>query len=118
LFGLGFDTAIEVPMLRISAVLANNSHLPIWSILVFPFLFTAGMSLMDSLYGFAMMKVYDWAMNDMARKLFFNIFITGASAFVALFVGTTEWILVLSIELDLTSLFLYFSKTYLLASWV
>jgi hypothetical protein len=25
---------------------------------------------------------------------------------------------VLSIELDLTSLFLYFSKTYLLASWV
>jgi high-affinity nickel-transport protein len=108
LFGLGFDTATEVAMLGISAVLANNSHLPIWSILVFPFLFTAGMSLMDSLDGFAMTKVYDWAMNDMARKLFFNIFATGVSAFVALFVGAIEWIQVLSIEMNLTSPFFVF----------
>lgn len=108
LFGLGFDTATEVAMLGISAVLANNSHLPIWSILVFPFLFTAGMSLMDSLDGFAMMKVYDWAMSDMVRKLFFNIFVTGISASVALFVGTIEWIQVLSIEMNLTSPFFVF----------
>jgi high-affinity nickel-transport protein len=108
LFGLGFDTATEVAMLGISAVLANNSHLPIWGILVFPFLFAAGMSLMDSLDGLAMTKVYDWAMNDVVKKLFFNIFVTGASVFVALFVGTIEWIQVLSIELNLTSPFFVF----------
>lgn len=108
LFGLGFDTATEVAVLGISAALAKNSHLPIWSILVFPFLFTAGMSLMDSLDGLAMMKVYDWAANDVIRKLFFNIFVTGASVFVALFVGIIEWIQVLSTELNLTSPFFVF----------
>ncbi|MGB9744734.1 MAG: HoxN/HupN/NixA family nickel/cobalt transporter [Desulfurella sp.] len=108
LFGLGFDTATEVAVLGISAALAKNSHMPIWSILVFPFLFTAGMSLMDSLDGLAMMKVYDWAMNDVIRKLFFNIFVTGASVFVALFVGTIEWIQILSAELNLTSPFFVF----------
>ncbi|MGC9168997.1 MAG: HoxN/HupN/NixA family nickel/cobalt transporter, partial [Desulfurella sp.] len=42
------------------------------------------------------------------RKLFFNIFVTGASVFVALFVGTIEWIQVLSSELNLTSPFFVF----------
>ncbi|WP_291490640.1 HoxN/HupN/NixA family nickel/cobalt transporter [Desulfurella sp.] len=130
LFGLGFDTATEVAVLGISAALAKNSHMPIWSILVFPFLFTAGMSLMDSLDGLAMMKVYDWAMNDVIRKLFFNIFVTGASVFVALFVGTIEWIQVLSSELNLTSPFFVFVQNipfselglsivgFLILSWV
>ncbi len=108
LFGLGFDTATEVAVLGISAALAHNSSLPIWSILVFPILFTAGMSLMDSLDGLAMMKVYDWAMNDIVRKLFFNIFVTGASVIVALFVGTIEWIQVVSTELNLTQPFFVF----------
>jgi high-affinity nickel-transport protein len=108
LFGLGFDTATEVAVLGISAALAKNSHLPVWGILVFPLLFTAGMSLMDSLDGLAMMKVYDWAMNDVIRKLFFNIFVTGASVFVALFVGTIEWIQVVSSEFNLTSPFFVF----------
>ncbi len=107
LFGLGFDTATEIAVLGISAALAK-SHMPIWSILVFPFLFTAGMSLMDSLDGFAMMKVYDWAMNDVIRKLFFNIFVTGASVFVALFVGTIEWVQIVSTQLNLTSPFFLF----------
>jgi high-affinity nickel-transport protein len=48
LFGLGFDTATEVAILGISAALAQNSHLPLWGVMVFPLLFTAGMSLMDS----------------------------------------------------------------------
>jgi high-affinity nickel-transport protein len=108
LFGLGFDTATEVAVLGISAALAKNSHLPIWGILVFPFLFTAGMSLIDSLDGLAMMKVYDWAMSDIIRKLFFNIFVTGASVFIALFVGTIEWIQILSTELNLRSPFFVF----------
>jgi nickel/cobalt transporter (NiCoT) family protein len=44
LFGLGFDTATEVGLLGISATQAAQG-LSIWSIMVFPVLFTAGMSL-------------------------------------------------------------------------
>ena len=44
LFGLGFDTATEVGLLGISATQAAQG-LPIWSIMVFPALFTAGMTL-------------------------------------------------------------------------
>jgi len=41
LFGLGFDTATEVGLLGISATEASVG-LPIWAIMVFPTLFTAG----------------------------------------------------------------------------
>jgi high-affinity nickel-transport protein len=44
LFGLGFDTATEVGLLGISAA-QGSQGLPLWSILVFPALFTAGMAL-------------------------------------------------------------------------
>src|SRR5580658_8303710 len=47
LFGLGFDTATEIGVLGISAAEASRG-LPIWSIMVFPALFTAGMSLIDT----------------------------------------------------------------------
>ena len=69
LFDLGFDTATEVAMLGLSAAFAQHSHFPVWGILVFPLLFAAGMSLMDTLDGLAMLKVYDWAMQDATRKL-------------------------------------------------
>lgn len=98
LFGLGFDTATEVAILGISATVAKDSQLPIWGILAFPMLFAAGMSLMDSLDGLIMMKVYDWAMMDAVRKVFFNMVITGTSVFVALAIGTIEWLQVVSIE--------------------
>src|SRR5947209_8568827 len=45
LFGLGFDTATEVGLLGIAAT--SVGHIPIAAILIFPALFTAGMSLMD-----------------------------------------------------------------------
>jgi hypothetical protein len=41
LFGLGFDTANEIGLLGIAAAEASKG-LSIWSILVFPALFTAG----------------------------------------------------------------------------
>ena len=47
LFGLGFDTATEVGLLGVSATQAAQG-LSIWSILVFPALFTAGMTLLDT----------------------------------------------------------------------
>src|SRR5580700_5133681 len=53
LFGLGFDTATEIGVLGIAAAQASKG-LPIWSIMVFPALFTAGMSLVDTTDGVLM----------------------------------------------------------------
>ena len=108
LFGLGFDTATEIAILGISAAMAKNATLPLWGVATFPLLFTAGMSLMDSLDGLVMMKIYDWAMIDALRKLFFNLIITGTSVFVALAIGTIEWIQVLSQEVNLNNSFFNF----------
>ncbi len=105
LFGLGFDTATEVAVLGISSALAKNSHLPVWGILAFPVLFAAGMSLMDSLDGLVMMKIYDWAMIDAIRKIFFNLIVTGTSVFVALSIGLIEWLQVTSMQFNLKSPF-------------
>jgi high-affinity nickel-transport protein len=60
LFGLGFDTATEIGVLGISAAEASKG-LSVWSILVFPALFTAGMSLVDSSDGVLMVGAYGWA---------------------------------------------------------
>jgi len=105
LFGLGFDTATEVAILGISATMAQNGKMPIWEIMIFPLLFTAGMSLMDSLDGVAMLKAYDWAMVDGMRKLFFNMTITGMSVLVALVIGLIEWLQVVGSELNLSGPF-------------
>ena len=91
LFGLGFDTATEIAILGISATMAQNGQ-AVWQIMIFPLLFTAGMSMMDTLDGIAMMKIYDWAMVNVIRKLFFNMTITGLSVFIALIVGMIEWL--------------------------
>ena len=89
LFGLGFDTATEIGLLGISAVEASNG-LPIWSILVFPALFTAGMPLVDSCDGVLMVGAYGWAFVTPLRKLYYNLAITGLSVVVALAVGGIE----------------------------
>jgi high-affinity nickel-transport protein len=89
LFGLGFDTASEIGLLGIAAAEAANG-LPIWSILVFPALFTAGMSLIDATDGILMLGAYGWAFVDPARKLYYNLTITGLSVVVALLVGGVE----------------------------
>jgi high-affinity nickel-transport protein len=89
LFGLGFDTATEIGLLGISAAEATNG-LPIWSILVFPALFTAGMSLVDSSDGVLMVGAYGWAFMNPVRKLYYNLAITGISVAVALAVGGIE----------------------------
>ena len=86
LFGLGFDTASEVGLLGISA---NESSvgLPVWSILVFPALFTAGMSLIDTTDGILMVNAYGWAFMKPVRKLYYNLIITLVSIVVALLIG-------------------------------
>jgi high-affinity nickel-transport protein len=89
LFGLGFDTATEVGLLGISATEAAKG-LPIWSILVFPALFTAGMALVDSTDSILMLAAYGWAFVKPIRKLYYNMTITFVSVLVALLVGGIE----------------------------
>jgi high-affinity nickel-transport protein len=89
LFGLGFDTATEVGLLGISATQAGQG-LPVWSILVFPALFAAGMTLIDTTDGVLMLGAYDWAFVSPARKLYYNFVITAVSVAVALLVGGIE----------------------------
>jgi nickel/cobalt transporter (NiCoT) family protein len=89
LFGLGFDTATEIGLLGISASEASKG-LPIWSILVFPTLFTAGMALVDSTDGILMLGAYGWAFVKPMRKLVYNLTITVVSVLVALLVGGIE----------------------------
>src|SRR5882762_3114517 len=89
LFGLGFDTATEIGLLGISAAEASKG-LPVWSILVFPALFTAGMSLADTLDSVLMLGAYGWAFTKPLRKLYYNMTITFVSVVVALAVGGIE----------------------------
>jgi high-affinity nickel-transport protein len=89
LFGLGFDTATEVGLLGISAMQASQG-LSIWSILVFPALFTAGMTLIDTTDSILMLGAYGWAFIKPIRKLYYNLTITAASVVVAVVVGGLE----------------------------
>jgi high-affinity nickel-transport protein len=89
LFGLGFDTATEIGLLGISAAEASKG-LPIWSIMLFPALFAAGMALIDTADSVLMLSAYGWAFARPIRKLYYNITITSVSVLVALVVGGIE----------------------------
>ncbi len=89
LFGLGFDTATEIGLLGISAA-EGSKGLPLWSILVFPALFAAGMSLIDTTDNILMLGAYGWAFVKPVRKLYYNMTITLVSVVVALVVGGIE----------------------------
>jgi high-affinity nickel-transport protein len=89
LFGLGFDTATEVALLGISATQATQG-MPIWSIMLFPALFAAGMSLIDTSDGILMLGAYNWAFIMPIRKLYYNLVITAVSVVVAVLIGGIE----------------------------
>ncbi|HEX4019750.1 MAG TPA: HoxN/HupN/NixA family nickel/cobalt transporter [Acidobacteriaceae bacterium] len=89
LFGLGFDTATEIGLLGISAAEASKG-LSLWSILVFPALFAAGMSLIDTTDNILMLGAYGWAFVKPIRKLYYNMTITFVSVVVAVAVGGIE----------------------------
>ena len=104
LFGLGFDTATEIGLLGISAAQAAQG-MSFWTILVFPALFTAGMSLMDTLDSTLMTGAYGWAFVKPIRKLWYNLTITAASVAVAIFIGGIEALGLISDKLGLEGSF-------------
>ncbi len=101
LFGLGFDTATEVGLLVVSGT-AVAGGLPFYALLSLPLLFAAGMSLFDTADGCFMNFAYGWAFSRPARKLFYNVTVTGLSVSVAFAVGTIELLGLLTSELGLS----------------
>lgn len=91
LFGLGFDTATEVALLALSVGAVQSGHFPLWAIMIFPLLFTAGMCLMDTLQSLLMLRVYDWAIADDNRSLQLNTVVTGISVLLALGIAGLRW---------------------------
>jgi len=104
LFGLGFDTATEIALLGIAAS-QGAEGMSMWSILVFPALFTAGMSLVDTTDAVLMVRAYGWAFIKPIRKLYYNMTITLVSVIVALVIGGVEALGLIGRKLDLEGSF-------------
>ena len=88
-FGMGFDTATEVALLATTALFAAQ-HLPWYSIMCLPILFTAGMVLMDTIDCLFMNVAYGWAFFNPVRKIFYNLAITGLSVAICFFIAAIE----------------------------
>ena len=72
------------------------------TILVFPALFAAGMSLVDTTDGVLMLGAYGWAFMKPLRKLYYNMTITAVSVVVAVVVGGLETLNLIGDQLGLT----------------
>ena len=77
----------------------------VWTILVFPALFTAGMSLMDTTDSVLMTGAYAWAFINPIRKLWYNLTLTVASIIVAIFIGGVEALGLIAHKLSLQGAF-------------
>lgn len=104
LFGLGFETATEVTLLGVAATQAT-AGMPVWSIMVFPALFAAGMSLIDTTDGILMLGAYRWAFIKPIRKLYYNLVITAVSVVVAVVIGGIEGLGLIGDQLGLDGWF-------------
>jgi len=103
MFGLGFDTSSEIALLGISSIEATKGT-SIWLILIFPVLFTAGMCLLDTFDGAAMMSLYTSARlaKDAIAVLYYQCVLTAVTVIVAITIGVLQFLnMVVSIKPDL-----------------
>jgi high-affinity nickel-transport protein len=103
LFALGFETASEISLFGLSAQASNA--VSSWSLLIFPALFAAGMTLVDTSDGVLMLGAYGWAYRNPLRKLFYNLTITSVSVLVALLVGGIETLGLIADQFHLRGVF-------------
>jgi nickel/cobalt transporter (NiCoT) family protein len=89
LFGLGFDTATEITLFTVAAGQASGG-LAFGTVMIFPALFAAGMTLADTTDSVLMVGAYGWAFLNPIRKIWYNLTITAISVLVALLVGGIE----------------------------
>jgi high-affinity nickel-transport protein len=89
LFGLGFDTATEISLFAVAASQASGGA-SFATVMIFPALFTAGMTLVDTTDSVFMVGAYGWAFLNPVRKIWYNLTITAMSVVVALVIGGIE----------------------------
>jgi high-affinity nickel-transport protein len=89
LFGLGFDTATEISLFTVAASQASDG-LTLGTVMIFPALFAAGMTLLDTTDSVLMVGAYGWAFLNPIRKIWYNLTITAISVVVAVLIGGTE----------------------------
>ena len=89
LFGLGFDTATEISLFTVAASQASGG-MTFGTVMIFPALFTAGMTLVDTTDSVLMVGAYGWAFLNPIRKIWYNLTITAISVVVAVLIGGIE----------------------------
>jgi nickel/cobalt transporter (NiCoT) family protein len=89
LFGLGFDTATEISLFTVAASQASGG-MTFGTVMIFPALFMAGMTLVDTTDSVLMVGAYGWAFLNPIRKIWYNLTITAISVVVALMIGGVE----------------------------
>ncbi|MBV9753664.1 MAG: HoxN/HupN/NixA family nickel/cobalt transporter, partial [Hyphomicrobiales bacterium] len=100
LFGLGFDTATEISLFAVAASQASGG-MSLSTVMIFPALFTAGMTLLDTTDSVLMVGAYGWAFLNPVRKLWYNLTITSVSVLVALLIGGIEALGLIADQLSL-----------------
>jgi nickel/cobalt transporter (NiCoT) family protein len=100
LFGLGFDTATEISLFTVAAGQASGG-LSFATVMIFPALFTAGMTLVDTTDSVLMVGAYGWAFLNPIRKIWYNLTITAISVMVALLIGGIEALGLIASKLEL-----------------
>jgi nickel/cobalt transporter (NiCoT) family protein len=104
LFGLGFDTATEISLFVVAASQVSGG-LSFGTVMIFPALFTAGMTLVDTTDSVFMVSAYGWAFLNPLRKIWYNLTITAISVVVALVIGGIEALSLVADKLGLDGAF-------------
>ena len=89
LFGLGFDTASEIAILVISAGAASRG-MPLWHCLLFPLMFTAGMTLIDTVDNILILSACKWALATPRGTRYYNAAMTLTTVLMALGIAVIE----------------------------
>jgi high-affinity nickel-transport protein len=104
LFGLGFDTATEITLFTVAGSQASGG-MSFGTVMIFPALFAAGMTLIDTSDSVLMVGAYGWAFLNPIRKIWYNLTITAISALVAMLIGGIEALGLIADKLELNGVF-------------
>jgi nickel/cobalt transporter (NiCoT) family protein len=104
LFGLGFDTATEITLFTVAGSQASGG-MRFGTVMIFPALFAAGMTLVDTSDSVLMVGAYGWAFLNPIRKIWYNLTITAISAMVAMLIGGIEALGLIADKLELEGVF-------------
>jgi high-affinity nickel-transport protein len=85
LFGLGFDTATTIALFAVGG--GTSLVAPWYVVMALPILFTAGMTLFDTLDGLVMHHSYAWAYSQPLRRVYYSLTITAMSIAIAFSIG-------------------------------